>query len=132
MAKKKTAGQPAGPSLLAAIESAGQPELDELQAGLDALDAQIQTLQHKRQAIEQAKKMISMKLFGRRQAAGRGTQVIERQRKIAEYLKVYGPVGPKAMAEGTGIPLGSMNKLLQHAWFQKTDDGWVVTDRAAA
>ncbi len=114
--------------LVAALQRAGQPELEALQQEIADVDTRIGELKKERASYISAKRLIDLKLNGKMAPSGRASPADrnERREKIYDFLTNEGPSSAKAIAQATEIPVSGVHKLLKHEWFDHTPEGWTV------
>lgn len=118
--------------LVTALETAGQADIEDLDKRIASLDGQIEEIKNKQASLKYAKKLLDLKLNGRPMVGGRASPKLnaERRDQIFKMLSEYGPAMPKQIAEETGIPVGSVHKVLKHECFSRGPDGYETSDAA--
>ncbi len=107
------------------------------EADLDALDEEIAVLDRKLASLSAARRLIDVKLHGRKKfgprkkpavaaapsTAGVKTRSDEYREAIAKHLLKHGATRPAVLCEECGVPNGSITAMLEHPWFVRGADG---------
>ena len=117
-----------GPGLVDLLLRSGESELGEIDQALALIDGEIEELKKKRSSLASAGKLIHLRLHGRPPAGSgrRANQKEPRRRAIFDFLREKKESTTTEISSGTGIPVGSLNRLLNHEWFARTATGWEV------
>lgn len=120
-------------SIVAALESASEADLEQV-------DEEISTLRNKLESLTLVRKLLSIKLNGKtpRQPPKRSSKPKADEepktsvnsstygrRLLAARFLLSGPSTPMAIARQCDIPSGSITAVLNHEWFTKNGSGEV-------
>jgi hypothetical protein len=115
--------------------------IDRAEAGdLALIDAQIAVHRKNLDALTRLRAVLALRINGRAPAtnghagngAANGTSGggSKRRREVVGFLTKHGPTPQANIAKALNIPEGSMTKLINCDWFERTDKGIAATTKA--
>ena len=128
-------------ALVDLLASAGQDDLKEIEAAIEAAERELSSLRAARKVIQLKLGLIfdkqdnfRKKVQQQRDKAVSGVEVAslsetslisKRRQEIYQYLAVNRNVSQQKLCEVFDIPMGSITATLNHQWFKKAKNGGV-------